>query len=149
MVEVSFYHLQNPPLEKSAAKLLEKAVEAKKRVVLLCDTEERLEHLNHFLWTYGSLAFLPHGSAKEGFEKDQPIWLTNTLENPNNASILMTVDGIRIEDFTGFDRCLDIFDGQDQVATKNARDRWKFYQQHQYKLSYWQQSEAGAWEKKS
>ena len=36
---------------------------------------------------------MPHGTAKDGFAKDQPIWLTTLEDNPNSARILVLTDG--------------------------------------------------------
>ncbi|MBQ8662151.1 MAG: DNA polymerase III subunit chi, partial [Alphaproteobacteria bacterium] len=93
MSRVDFYHLQSQSLENVLPKLLEKAYETKKSVVVRIGNEERVEFLNGLLWTYNDQSFLPHGSKKDGYAELQPIWLTSGTDNPNMASFLFLVDG--------------------------------------------------------
>lgn len=148
MTEINFYHLQKTPLEKILPRLLEKAYAASKRAVVLVDTEERIKDLDAQLWTYSPQSFLPHGSARDGFEKNHPIWLTTTLENPNQASVLVVIDGEEISDFTSFEKCLDLFNGYDEEAVDRARKRWQRYRQEGHVLTYWFQDDKGSWHKK-
>src|SRR5436190_2847764 len=124
MTEISFYHLTILPLERALPRLLEKILQAKKRAVILCATEDRLNYLNGSLWTLGKLSFIPHGSAKEGYAEDQPIWLTLKDENPNKAQFLILTDGMESPSFLSYERCLDLFDGNDEEALLHARKRW-------------------------
>jgi DNA polymerase-3 subunit chi len=146
-MEVGFYHLLTSPLEKVLPKLLEKIFSLGKRVVLLMESEERLNEMNTLLWTYSPGSFLPHGSTKEGFSEHQPIWLTTSLENPNHASVIVITNGVILENPEGFERCLDFFDGNDPLALQNARSRWGYYKKKDFKLTYWQQNKEGSWEK--
>ncbi len=147
MTEVGFYHLTATPLEKALPKLLEKILKAHKRTVILCGSEERLDYLNGALWTYGRASFIPHGSKKEGSPEDQPIWLTTEDENPNGAQFLVILDGIESPSLSTYERCLDLFDGNDHEAVTEARERWKKYKDAGHTLTYWKQSESGTWEK--
>ena len=147
MTEISFYHLTLLPLERALPRLLEKILQAKKRAVILCGSEEKLDYLNGTLWTLGKLSFIPHGSAKEGYEKDQPIWLTTQDENPNEAQFLILTEGAESPSLPSYERCLDLFDGNDEEALMDARKRWKSYKEQGHTLTYWKQTESGAWEK--
>lgn len=148
MTEVSFYHLQREPLEGALPKLLEKALERGMRAVVLAGSVERVEALNARLWTGRNDGFLPHGSARDGFAEDQPIFLTSTEENPNGAALLVLVDGVRASYIGEFERCLDLFDGKDEAAVAAARERWQAAKAAGHDVTYWQQSPSGRWEKK-
>lgn len=147
MTEIGFYQLTTSPLERALPKLLEKILELNKRAVILCGSEERLEFLNSALWTLGKASFLPHGTEKEGFPDDQPIWLTVKDECPNGASFLIQTDGAESPSLDTYERCLDLFDGSDEDATLTARKRWKTYQDQGHKMTYWTQTPKGTWEK--
>ena len=147
MTEVGFYHLTTSPLERALPRLLERTLESRKRAVVMCGSEERLDFLNSALWTLGKLTFIPHGSAKEGFAEDQPVWLTTTDENPNNAQFLILTDGVASASLGTYERCLDLFDGNDEEALAQARERWKKYKEQGHTVTYWKQTESGAWEK--
>mgnify|MGYP001038588715 CR=1 FL=1 len=79
MSRVDFYHLQSQTLENVLPKLLEKAYETGKSVLVRVGNEERVEFLNALLWTYNDQSFLPHGSKKDGNAELQPIWLAPTI----------------------------------------------------------------------
>ncbi len=147
MTEIAFYHLTVSPLERALPRLLEKTLEARKRAVILCASAERLDFLNGILWTTGKASFIPHGTAKEGFPEDQPIWLTLKDENPNGAHFLFLTDGSKSPSLSSFERCLDLFDGNDEEAVLKARERWKFYKEQGHTVTYWKQNESGGWEK--
>ncbi|TDI58283.1 MAG: DNA polymerase III subunit chi [Alphaproteobacteria bacterium] len=149
MTDISFYHLQRQPLERALPKLLERVVASSMKALVLADNEERVGMLNSTLWTYDQDSFLPHGSGKDGDAELQPIYLTVEEDNPNRANVLVLVDGGQHKDLAQFDRCLDMFDGNDQDAVAQARTRWKAYQDAGHEVTYWQQSDAGKWEKKA
>jgi DNA polymerase III subunit chi len=146
MTEIGFYHLRNLPLERALPQLLEKAYAGGYRVVLIAGSRERVDHLDAALWTYGEESFLPHGSAKDGSPAQQPIWLTVDDENPNNADMLVLIDGAISSKLSGFKRVLDVFDGNDEAAAASARSRWRQAKDAGHALTYWRQTEKG-WEK--
>ncbi|HYB10655.1 MAG TPA: DNA polymerase III subunit chi [Alphaproteobacteria bacterium] len=149
MTEVWFYHLQRRALEEVLPQLLEKVLVAKKRAVVLLSSEERVEAINNLLWTYDDGNFLPHGSARDGFAAEQPIWLTANDENPNSAEILVLADGAHSAQISRYERCLELFDGNDAASVAAARSRWKDYKDAGHDVAYWQQDTRGKWEKKA
>ncbi len=147
MTEVSFYHLYRR-VEDALPKLLERVIATSQRAVVLAETDERVEALASLLWTYSADSFLPHGSTRDGFSGDQPIFLTTGEENPNGAGILVVVDE-RIPSYVGdFARCLDLFNDS-EPSKQAARDRWRHYKGAGHQVVYWQQDEHGRWEKKA
>ena len=149
MAEIGFYHLLTTPLERALPRLLAQASARGYRIVLRAASAERIEHLNGVLWTYDEASFLPHGSARDGNAASQPIWLTDRVENPNGATMLVLVDGVEAEpdDLASFARCADLFDGNDTAAVDAARQRWRRAKAAGHTLTYWQQTEAG-WEQR-
>ncbi len=148
MTEIAFYHLQRWPLERVLPKLLEKTLEAGKRALVLCGSVERVDALNGFLWTFDPESWLPHGSAKDGDGADQPVWISTTDDNPNAATFLFLTDGAVSDRIGEFERCFELFNGRDDAALAAARQRWSTYKDAGHDLAYWQQTEAGGWEKK-
>jgi DNA polymerase-3 subunit chi len=149
MTQIGFYHLLRLPLDQALPKLLEKAVAAGHRVVVRAGDAARVEHLNSRLWTYSEESWLPHGAAEDGDPALQPIWLTVAEENPNAAKVLVICDGAAPAGLDGFERCLDLFDGNDPEAVQAARDRWKAWKAAGHALVYYQQNLNGGWEEKS
>jgi DNA polymerase III subunit chi len=147
MTEVGFYHLLTMPLERALPRLLELGLKAGFRVVVLAGSPERVEHLDAALWSYDDASFLPHGSRRDGRPERQPIWLTESDENPNQADMLVLTDGAGSARLAEYRRCLDLFDGNDEAALAAARERWRGAKEAGHALTYWQQTATG-WAKK-
>ncbi len=139
------------PLEKNLPKLLEKAHESNKRCLVLVDTQEHLLVLNTVLWTYATMAFIPHGYKEIHGEwaADQPIWLTCTFENPNNSTLLVNTCGMTYKniDISGFEKIMDLYDMNDSLQVTLARERAQELKGRNFPVIEWAQTHKGAWEK--
>lgn len=131
------------PLERALPRLLERGFKDGYRILVLAGSNERVEHLNQLLWTYDDASFLPHGSARDGHAPRQPIFLTASETNPNQANMLVLVDGMRVKDPGFYKRICDLFDGNDEAATEAARQRWREAKLAGHDLTYWEQTPAG------
>lgn len=147
MSVINFYHLTVTPLGKALPKLMEKVYTSGNKALIVTKDLEQTEDLNKQLWTYTTKFFLPHGSKEDGFSEKQPIYITNDNENPNGATILAFVGNAEPEGIANFDKCLYMFDGNDDSEIATARDRWKEYKSQGHEITYWQQTEKGGWEK--
>jgi len=148
VVEVAFYHLTKWPLERALPRLVERVVDGAMKAVVRCGSQARLDAVNDLLWTYDANSFLPHGGPADGDAAAQPVYLTTLADNPNQATIVIVIDGDTPPDLDDFDRCLDIFDGSDGEALDAARTRWKALAEAGYPLTYWAQSDDGRWQQK-
>lgn len=149
MAEIRFYHMQQKKLEQALPEILSRALERQHRVVVKAGSRERLESLNSVLWTYDPASFLPHGMNRDGYESEQPVWLTTEDDNPNRATVLVLVDGATSVAAGTVDLCCELFDGNDETAVLAARERWKTYKDKGYSLTYFQQDDAGKWQRKA
>ena len=149
MSRIDFYHLKRQSLEEVLPKLLNKAYGAEKRVTVKT-TPETVETVNAFLWTYSDESFLPHGTKKDGFADEQPIYITENAENVNNSCFLFLINDaeVDIEYAAQFERVFNIFDGNDENALQQARRLWRNYKDAGFEVHYWQQTDRGAWEQK-
>ncbi len=146
--EVNFYHLTKASLEDALPRLLVKTLQAGERAVVMLGSPERVDALNTHLWTFDPNGFLPHGSVKDGEAARQPVWLTHLDENPNGANFLFVADRAKSEKMDAYKRCFELFDGRDEEAVADTRERWKAYKAAGHTVVYWQQTEGG-WEKKA
>ncbi len=147
-MRVDFYHLQKWPLERALPQILAKVRQAGHRAVVVAGSGDRVESLSSVLWTHDPNSWLAHGTSKDGHAADQPIWLTDQHENPNGAKVLVLTDGMSA-DLADYDRCLDMFDGNDPDAVQAARQRWQTARDGGHELHYWQQTERGGWEEQA
>jgi DNA polymerase-3 subunit chi len=148
MTEILFYHLERKPLEQVLPVLLEKCLQRGWRVVVQAPGEERVAALDDLLWTFGDGTFLPHGTARDGPAARQPIFLTTGDDNPNSAAVRVLVDGAAGPDVAPYARALVLFDGNDPEMVAAARQRWVREREAGHDLTYWQQDDAGRWEKR-
>jgi DNA polymerase III subunit chi len=149
MTEVYFYHLQNRPIESVLPELLEKSIERGWRAVVQA-SEDRIEALDAHLWTYRDDSFLPHGTDKETTAADQPVLLTATDGNPNQATIRFLIDGAPIPaDAVSYQRIVLLFDGDDPDAVAKAREHWSSAKAQGLEVTYWQPDDQGRWQRKA
>lgn len=149
MTEILFYHLTESTLEDSLPALLEKSLERGWQAVVQTGTAERRDALDAHLWTYRDDTFLAHGTGNDGFQQDQPVFLTSGDENPNRADIRFLVDGAAPPDLTGYKRAVFMFDGHDELQLAGARDHWRATRGAGHDVTYWQQTPERRWERKA
>ena len=150
MTEVLFYHLQHQPLDKVLPTLLEKSLERGWKVAVQGGSEERIEALDAYLWTYRDDGFLPHGTWREPEADAQPVLLTVNEGNPNGASVRFLIDGAPMPaDAAAYERIVLLFDGEDEEALAAARGRWAEAKAAGFEATYWQIDDSGRWAKKA
>ena len=145
-MKINFYHLKSLPIGKALPKLLEKVISANFKVMIQAPSEEMVRQLNRELWTYTTKFFLPHGTKEDGFASQQPIFITANNDNANEATILALVSNSSVENMEDFEKCIYMFDGNDEEQVKNARLDWKKYSSLGHDLIYWQQTPKGIWQ---
>lgn len=150
MGEVYFYHLTTSPLEVSLPRLVELSLERGWRVVIRFGSDAAMAATDAMLWTYRDDSFLPHGSSVGGHGPRQPVYLTTGNETPNDADVLMLLEGggATSEEMSGFARTCLIFDGHDPRAVEAAREEWRTVREAGLKAVYWAQ-ERGRWVRKA
>ena len=148
--EFRFYHLETTSLERALPQLVNAAYQKGHRVLVKTSDEGSSERLNELLWTFSESAFLPHGNEKDGDPEAQPIWITHTNDNKNNADIAILTDGSTLDDISSYIMTCDMFDGSNDASLQAARERWKgFKDMDDVTLCYYQQDDNGAWNKKA
>ncbi len=148
MTEVRFHHLERRRVDQALPSLLEAALEEGRRVVVRASSDEMVAALNERLWTYDDASFLPHGAAGDGDPMTQPIFLTSGLGNPNAATMLVRLsDAETSEADDAFDLVVLMFDGRDEAALGRARSEWRRLKDEGRTISYWRESDEGAWER--
>jgi DNA polymerase-3 subunit chi len=154
MIEVWFYHLQRQRLETVLPDLLQKSLDRGWRAVVQAVSEERIDAIDQWLWTFSDTSFLAHGCARDRDAELHPIWLSTGIENPNGAAARFFVEGAEVagalaDPAATYLRAINLFDGNNEDELLRAREQWKVLKGLGYSLTYWQQGETGRWEKKA
>lgn len=148
-MDILFYHLTETKIEDALPPLLEKSVERNWRVAVQTVSADRSAFLDNHLWTWRADSFLPHGREEDDFSAEQPILITATGGNANQATVRFLVDGAEPPALSGYERVVFMFDGYDEGQLALARGQWKKLKGEGQSLSYWQQNREGRWEKKA
>jgi DNA polymerase-3 subunit chi len=143
--KIQFYHLLSTSVERAIPKLMEKALESRSRVVMLAGDEQMIKRVSDAMWGGDPNGFLPHGTGKDAHKDAQPIYLSLADENPNNADVLVVLDGSMPTSFTTYAKVLDVFDGNDDGQVNAARQRWATYKEQGVALQYVKQQPNGGW----
>jgi len=145
--ELWFYHLERSTLDQVLPELLEKTLARGWRALVRAAGQPRVDHLDAWLWSYRDDSFLPHGVNGEPASALQPILITTGQPNTNAAQALFIIDEAEPGDISGFERCILIFDGNDDSALAGARRRWSAFKMGGGAVTYWRQGEARGWER--
>lgn len=148
MVGVFFYHLTESTLDEALPALVEKSVARGWRATIQSGGEETRDALDSHLWTYRPETFLAHGRDGDPRPADQPIFLTVSADNPNDARIRFLVDGAEPPtELAGYERIVLLFDGLDESAVATARGQWKTLKAAGHEVTYYKQRNDGGWER--
>jgi DNA polymerase-3 subunit chi len=146
--EIRFHHLERRRVDQALPRLLERALEEGRRVVVRVSSDEMVAALNERLWTYDDASFLPHGAAGDGDPMTQPIFLTSEVENPNAANMLVRLSSVEAaQSDDAFDLAVLMFEGRDEAALAHARAEWRRLKDEGRTVSYWRESDEGGWER--
>ncbi|MDR3325967.1 MAG: DNA polymerase III subunit chi [Rhodospirillaceae bacterium] len=145
---IGFYNLKKTTLERALLQLLKKILQMNERVVIMTGSKERVDFLDQLLWTSDANSWIPHGTSCDEEIDCQPIYLTDEDENPNNATILLLIDGAVSCKLMDFSRCLILFDGKDENVLQMQRIFWKKWKNPGVNFIYYQQNDHGAWQEK-
>lgn len=149
MPSINFYHLTHSSLEAALFQLLSKAHAGGHRAVVRFANDEDAEAYDTALWVRNPDEFLPHGTTKSKFVKEEPILLTAGEENLNKADFAFVFPEASTRNIDYFERVFFLFDGTSDTQVKEARSRWKEFKSGGFELAYWTQGEDGKWSEKT
>jgi DNA polymerase III subunit chi len=146
--EFRFHHCERRRVDQALPALVEGLYAAGRRIVVRAPSKEMADALSDRLWTYDDASFLPHGGPGDDDSASQPIFLTDRIENPNAATVLVLLAGAETgPGDTAFPVAIRLFDGRDAEALGEARREWKRLKDEGAAPSYWREGDEGGWEK--
>ncbi len=148
-MDLLFYHLERSPLERVLPDLLTKSLAKGWQVIVETHPAPRVEALDQMLWTYSDESFLPHGIEGAPFAETQPILLTASEENTNNADVRFFVDGGDVTKHVNYQRLVYLFNGNDDEAVSRARGEWQSARKAELDITYWQEGPGGGFTQKA
>lgn len=79
--------------DKTAARLLEKISDSGTRVLLVDDDENYLQHMDKYLWSFSTRAFIPHGLDDKHAEYNR-VLLSSKIVPSNNAEVVFIINKV-------------------------------------------------------
>lgn len=144
MTQIIAYYPNPDNQKKVLPKLLESIVAKGFRIHITCDSQERIQELDSFLWTYEQLSFLPHSTSVDSNLSENPIVISQDSEIKNNATVLVSDDMSIPKNYDAFEKIVFI-------VNDNEHDKFEgiklIAQTKKLTISNFVQSAKG-WEKK-
>lgn len=146
-----FYHLVKKSQEESVPVIIEKCLEKEWRVLAVSNDEKSRSKLDVALWTYKESSFIGHAmsSDKDVVLGRQPVLISDTVDNLNNAQALILLNGFEAPVDANFDRIMVVFEEGDNSVIAIARKLYKLAKNAECSVNYFKQNNKGGWEKKS
>ncbi len=139
-MEINFYQVDDI-LYKSIAPLLIKVLDENKKALIFCQDEKQITEINDGLWSFSKTKFVPHGTKADKIEHSlQPIFITDTQENYNQAGYLIMLLEVEEIFLKQFDKIFYFF-GSGNIA--DARKLWAKYKKQSFALNFYKKDESG------
>lgn len=139
-----FYHAVETNMYAVLFELLKKSFQSKKRCLVHTHSLEYAAEISQKLWAAQDNYILPHGLVSEKNAVDQPILLTDQLENHNQAEYLFFTGNCDITYSQAYQRHIVIFDDHTDIIKSNMRTQFKSLKAQQIPITYYQQIQ-GKW----
>ncbi len=133
MTRVDFY-FNAPDKLDTAARLVRKACRARKKVLVFTRDAATLDAFDRLLWTTPATGFVPHCRAQDPLAGETPVLLTADAAVAPHHEILLNLDRERPDNFSRFDRLLEVVSRDDIDDRGFARARFKFYRDRGYEI---------------
>jgi len=136
--EINFYETDDG-LIKSMAPILLKILDEKKKALIFANSQSYLQEIDNALWSYGRSKFIPHALIfdKDFEAQEQPILLTNQLQNTNNANYLIFFDEPEdLEFYKKFSRIFYFY--EPNLLDKSSKIKTKPHNVYQKIAGKWQ-----------
>ena len=138
-VKVEFINLRQAgaPLHRAVALLAGHHFAAGQRVLILASDELMTEELDRALWTFDQGSFLPHAPAGGPDEKNEPVLISTSLENPNRAQVLILAHAPAETPLEGFAHVIQFVPPTDGPELAASRERYRLLKEKpQVELSH-------------
>jgi DNA polymerase-3 subunit chi len=92
MIKISYYKTKPDQLSKAFCQLAQKCYYSSINTCVITNNSDFTIELDRILWTYSKKHFIPHATKEDPFPQEQPIYITHSIENPNNSKIIILVN---------------------------------------------------------
>jgi DNA polymerase-3 subunit chi len=123
-----------------AIELCSDCVSARKKITVLCASQEQAEAFDELVWQFPADKFIPHNLYGEGPDMGTPveiIWQSayQSMTKLRNTAVVINLSQQYIENITNIKHVIDFVPVPDEEKVK-ARERYKRYKQAGCQLEY-------------
>ena len=147
MAELFVYRInQGERLEPVLPALLGACARRRWRVGIQTDTRERAEALDTWLWVFDEASFIGHGCAWEDHAALQPVLLTDSEANVNNAEVRIVLGDVAFTGLADYRRVIRLFQAGDTPRRNAAAAEIEAARQSGFAVQIYIRSAEGKWQ---
>ena len=132
MTEVLFY-TNAPDKLRTTCQLSSKALERKRRVMILTPELQVTDRLSQLLWTTPSTGFTPHCRAADRLAAVTPVIIDHATDPVIHEDVLINLCDDMPSFFSRFQRLVEIVTSNASDRAR-ARERYRFYRDRGYEI---------------
>lgn len=131
MTDVLFVRLEKRDKALHLCHWAQRFFDAGERVLIRVQEDKQVRMLDSYLWTFSKDSFLPHGcvTTDEHSVPDEPIVVTASEQNVNNATRLLMGSPCAIEFMMQFQQIIDFAEMYDPDLAQQSRERFRVYRE--------------------
>ncbi len=156
-MNISCYKTQAEDLPKTFCKIVEKCYYTNMHSCVLVSNEDLIDGLDRVVWTYSKKHFIPHATHKDPMPQQQPVYITNKPENPNNSEIFIFInpdaqqlaEALSAKNFISNTDSKKIIIIHDQLQKTNSSEITNIMQKSNFKdapISCFEKDQSGSWQ---
>ena len=126
MIKISCYKTKQDQLAKAFCQLAQKCYYSSTNTCVITNNSNFTIELDRVLWTYSKKHFIPHATKEDPFPQEQPIYITHSIENPNNSKIIILVNPTE-------DKLLQLFSSSFPIPHSIPHSKFPNYTRNRYK----------------
>ncbi len=143
---VRFYQPDPNRFGPSVARLLTKAYEQGRRVLMLAENQSQAHEWDQYLWRYPENGFLPHAVWSASYPERQPLLIALEPTPVNKASILLHMGLTPLSEPERFQMVIHFVDKVTPERHQQSRELFRHYRdQVDCTLEHWTQTPEGGW----
>ncbi len=158
MIKINCYTTTQDDLHKTFCKLAEKCYYSNLRTSVITQNPDYTKSLDRVLWTYSKKHFIPHATDADPSPEKQPIYITDKLENHNQAESIIFINpdkAILLEstakdsnfNIGDFQKISLLFDDTQKIRALEVNNLLKKSPIKEFEINLFVKNEQGLWQK--
>ena len=134
MTRIDFYQL-NPErhrYDQVVCRLCQKAWDNRQMTLLLTQSPEQSQQLDHRLWTFADDSFVPHDSD-DGDDFVTPVLIHDNPDPTGDRQLLINLSATVPTWFAQFERVIELVTEENKLQ---AREHYSYYKERGYPLNH-------------